>query len=455
MREKILYLDCASGIAGDMFVASMLDLGADEKKMRKALAGIPGEPFRLRIGRRNRSGIDCCDFDVVLDPEYETHDHDMEYLFGHETGSEEDGDHSGHHDHDDHGHHHHVHRSLADVLKIIQGCEMTQRARETAEKIFRILAEAEAKAHGMTAETVHFHEVGAIDSIADIIAAAVCFDDLQVERVVVSPLFEGSGSVRCAHGILPIPVPAVANIAADSGLKLQISHSTRGEFITPTGAAIAAALRTDEELPDSFTVGRIGLGAGKREYKRPNFLRAMLIEPEETKNPDAGPFGRETLSSADGREMPNSPGDQVWMLESDIDDVTGEELGYLLERLMENGARDVHYLPVFMKKSRPAWQLQVICREEEREKIEAMIFAETTTIGIRRVRMERSVLSRKKICVQTEAGPADVKMVETCGNKRYYPEYDSVRRLCEKTGMPYRKCYRMIQKSAEKQADIS
>lgn len=449
MKKNTLYLDCASGISGDMFVAAMLDLGADQDKVKRALAGIPGGHFQIKISRVAKSGIDCCDFDVVLDAEHETHDHDMEYLFG--DGHEHEHDHDGHahghehehehehgHDHDGHGHHH-EHRSLSDVLEILSGCEMTDGARALAEKIFRILADAEAKAHGMTEGTVHFHEVGAIDSIADITAAAVCFDDLEIGRVILSPLFEGSGTVRCAHGRLPIPVPAVANIVAGSGLRLQISQETKGEFVTPTGAAIAAAIRTDDRLPASFSVKKIGLGAGKRAYDRPNFLRAMLIGEEPESGTDTG------VSAAAGETA-----DAVWKLETDIDDSAGEAFGHLLDRLMSGGALDAHFLPVYMKKNRPAYQLQVICHDADREKLEKIIFQETTTIGIRRARMERTVLPRESRTVDTPYGPATVKVCDVFGEKRIYPEYDSILAVCEDGGLTYGDGYRVIVDAAEK-----
>lgn len=432
--KNTLYLDCASGISGDMFVAALLDLGADEKKVRQALEDIPGGHFQIRIGRSVKSGIDCCDFDVVLDAEHETHDHDMDYLFGSETHChgetqpchDHGGEHHGHDHEDAHHHHHHAHRSLSDVLGILDGCRMSDGARRLAEKIFRILAAAEAKAHGMTAETVHFHEVGAIDSIADITAAAVCFDDLKIGKVYISPLFEGGGTVRCAHGVLPIPVPAVANVIAASDLTLKIDPDTMGEFVTPTGAAIAAAIVTEKAQPGPFSVKKIGLGAGKRTYSRPNFLRAMLIEENGTESEDS-----------------------VWKLETDVDDTEGEAFGYLLEQLMEEGALDAHFLPVYMKKNRPAYQLQVICTESRREALEKRIFLETTTIGIRRVKMDRTVLPRSEREVVTEYGTARVKICEAGGERRIYPEYESIRELCERTGFSYRECRNIILRAAE------
>ena len=306
MNEKkdALYLECYSGISGDMVTAALLDLGADEVVLRKALASLPLDGFSINISRVKKAGLDACDFDVVLDAEHENHDHDMAYLYGgveecghtHDVHEHNHDEHDHHHDEDGHEHRHghcchdhaaehchdhehdHAHRGLAEVLDILNKADLTDRARATAVRIFTILGQAEAKAHGATLETVHFHEVGAVDSIVDITAAAVCLDNLGIEDVIVPVLYEGTGSIRCAHGVLPIPVPAVVNIAAAEHLNLHIT-SAKGEYVTPTGAAIAAAVRTSDQLPAEFTVSKIGLGAGKREQELPGLVRAMLIRP--------------------------------------------------------------------------------------------------------------------------------------------------------------------------------
>lgn len=273
-----MYLECLSGISGDMFVAAMLDLGADEAKLRECLSSVPMEGFQVEISRVKKSGLDACDFLVILDEEHENHDHDMDYLHGHAHEHEHIHEHHHSHEHETHHQEHsHAHRGLSEISGIINSTAMTESAKQLAVKIFDIVAEAEAKAHGMPKDQVHFHEVGAVDSIVDIIAAAVCMDDLGIQEVVVPELYEGKGTVRCQHGILPIPVPAVANIAEKHHICLHVTD-VEGELVTPTGAAIAAAIRTTEKLPESFYINRIGLGAGKREYKTAGLLRAMLIE---------------------------------------------------------------------------------------------------------------------------------------------------------------------------------
>lgn len=246
--NRQLYLECYSGISGDMTVAALLDLGADEQILRKALASLPVGGFEIAVTRKVKSGLDVCDFDVILDAEHENHDHDMEYLHGHDHQHTHDHEHvhedgsvhtheHHHHDHShehhhDHGHHH-EHRGLHEILHIIEHADMTERAKETAVRIFQILAEAESKAHGVPADQVHFHEVGAVDSIVDILAVAVCLDNLDITEVIVPFLCEGQGSIRCQHGIIPVPVPAVVNIAQAHGLTLKPT-GVQGELVTPT-----------------------------------------------------------------------------------------------------------------------------------------------------------------------------------------------------------------------------
>ncbi len=285
---KSLYLECNAGISGDMLVAALLDLGADKDALAKALDSIPAKGFSYNISRVSKAGVDCCDFDVILDAEHENHDHDMAFLHGdatvhvheheHHHEHEHCHKHEHAHEHAPHEHHHkHEHRGLKEVVAVINATQMTDAARALALKIFDIIAEAEGKAHAVAKEDVHFHEVGAIDSIVDIVAIAVCADSLGVKSVIVPELCEGRGTVRCQHGVLPVPVPATANIMQRFGFNVRLLP-VQGEFVTPTGAAAAAALKTSDELPEQFKILAIGLGAGKRSYERPSILRALLIE---------------------------------------------------------------------------------------------------------------------------------------------------------------------------------
>ena len=428
---KSLYLECYSGISGDMTVAALLDLGADQRVLEEVLGSLPVQGFEIKVSRVKKSGIDACDFDVILDKEIDGHDHDMEYLHGqgHEDGTRHEHEHEQEHEDEpshehSHGHSHemsHHHRGMKEIRQIIEASKMTDRARKTALAIFEILAEAEAKAHNVPVEEVHFHEVGAVDSIVDILSVAVCLDNLGITEVIVPVLYEGTGTIRCQHGILPVPVPAVTNIVQQYGLELKITPVS-GELVTPTGAAIVAAVRTSCKLPENFTIEKTGMGAGKRNYECPGILRAMLINTE--------------VSDSDHS-------DHIYKLETNIDDCSGEILGFVMERLFEAGARDVHYTPVYMKKNRPAWLLTVICKEEDIQGMEALIFAETTSIGIRRVRMERTILPRKKIKVMIPFGEVEVKICGPEGAQKCYPEYESLAKICRKTGISYSEAYQM------------
>ena len=446
--DKKLYLDCGSGISGDMFVAAMIDLGADPDALQKALDSIPADGFFVEIGRVKKSGIDCCDFHVYLDDDCENHDHDMDYLYGNLTpaaGSgcscHEEPDREEHHchcheeGHDGEAHHccrqgkdhHHTHRGLAEILPMIDACDMTETAKALARKIFRIIGEAEAKAHDLPLDEVHFHEVGALDSIVDVVAAAVTFDSLHIKEVVVPKLTEGTGTVRCRHGVMPVPVPATVNIVSAYKIPMELTGA-KGEYVTPTGAAIAAAISTSHQLPPSFVIKKAGLGAGKRIYTdRSGILRAFLIQGEE-----------------------NEDRDKVVKLETDIDDCSGEVLGYVMKKLFKAGAKDVHYAPVFMKKNRPAWEMAVICREDKVEELEQIIFTETTTIGIREYPLRRSVLKREEKEVKTVYGKAAVKQVSLGKITRSYPEYETVKKLAKKNKVPFIEVFDAVKEAAKK-----
>ena len=256
-----------------MTVAALLDLGADQNVLNKALQSLPVKGFRTNITRVEKDGLTACDFMVVLDEEYENHDHDMSYLHGKGclTDKKKRTDYSEVNSNGSEGF-----RTLSDIKDILFRTEMTENARKLSFRIFDILAKGEAKAHGIGMEQVRFHEKGAVDTIVDIVSVAVCMDNLGISKVFVSPLCEGRGFIRSRNGMLPIPVPAVANIVADNGLILYRTDY-EGEFVTPTGAAIAAALKTTDTFPKKFKTHGIGLGAGKRKYKLPGILKAAII----------------------------------------------------------------------------------------------------------------------------------------------------------------------------------
>ncbi len=424
---RTLYLECYSGISGDMTVGALLDLGAGEEALRAALAGLPVQGYELKIGRTKKCGIDACDFDVVLDDHEQEHHHSQDQESGH--------DHHHSHDHG-HEHHHgagHIHRDYRSIMEMLDEAALLPEVRTLAKKIFRIVGEAEAHVHGCPLEAVHFHETGAVDSIVDIVGTAACIVDLDIADVYVSPLYEGCGHVWCQHGRIPVPAPAVAQISVQEKLELQLTD-TKGELVTPTGAAIAAALRTKLGRPDTLCIEKIGIGAGKKDFAHANILRAMLLS-----------------DSGDKKKRDNE--DEIWILETNLDDTTGEALGFAMEQLLEAGVRDVSYTPIYMKKNRPAWRLEVLCKEPEVEKAEEIIFLHTTAIGLRKRKEIRRILPRKIVTIRGAFGEARVKVCLFGDVWQIYPEYESVRSIVQKTGRPYQDIYREITEEAWKQSE--
>ena len=337
----------------------------------------------------------------------------------------------------------HVHRHLSDILAMIDAGRLTQRQKELASNIFRRLAEAEAKAHGCDIEKVHFHEVGAADSIADIVGAAVGCDLLDVERIVASPVPTGTGTIRIAHGLLSVPAPATAELLR--GIPLARS-SVEAELTTPTGAAILATL-VDEFGPlPAMTVERIGCGAGQRDIEeQPNILRLFVGQTAEP--PACSETDQDGHDGQDGAEC-------CWMLETNLDDISGELIAYCAERLRVAGALDVFTTAVTMKKNRPGVVLSVLCRESDLESLETIIFDETTTLGLRRWPVSRRVLRRRPHEVETAWGPVIGKIAWPGSEQdsglagesdetrpRFSPEFESCRQVAQRHGVPLRRVY--------------
>jgi len=435
---KYLYLDGSCGISGDMTVAALLGLGASREKLDAAIAGLGLEGVHIHVENSKSYSIAGLSFAVHV------HGHDADHVHSHEEGYVEHCEtkddrrktkecHEGHH-------HHHEHRHLSEVYEILDRAAnagaVTPRALETAKKIFRIIAEAEAKAHGVPVEEVHFHEVGAVDSIVDILAVAVLADDLGIENCIVTGLNEGSGFVETQHGQLPIPVPAVAHIAEAAGIALHITE-TKGEMVTPTGAGIVAALRTQETLPASYKILKSGVGLGKRDFGRANFLRAQIIEDS------AGDKGDDATSTTTGC----TPADcNVFQIEANIDDSTPEELGYAMDKIFEAGARDVHFTPCFMKKNRMGTLLCALADSEHLAAVEKAILLHTSTVGVRRFPVERTCMARSTFEVETEFGKVRVKKSVLGDIEKIKPEFDDLKACADKAGVPIRE----IQKAVEK-----
>ena len=394
---KLAYLDCASGISGDMTLGALVDAGVDLADLNQAIEslGLPG--CRLVAEAVKKNGFRATQVTVEYEPE-------------------------------------HVHRHLADILGLIDASSVLSVPQgESARRIFTRLAEAEAKVHGTTIDKVHFHEVGAADSIADIVGAAVGFDLLGAERIVASAIPTGSGKIRIAHGECSVPAPATAELLR--GIPLAES-SIECELTTPTGAAILATMVDSFGPLPSMRIAGIGCGAGQRDLDRqPNLLRLIVGE---------------SIDSTRSESDDSSGADEVWVLETNLDDTSGELIGYCTSLLWDAGALDVYTTGIQMKKNRPGVKLSVLCREREIRPVEAILFAETATLGVRRWPVSRHVLDRRPYQVQTEWGPIDGKIGWLSGEPpRFSPEFESCRRVASERGVPLREVYEMARRAFE------
>ena len=418
MREKILYFDCSAGISGDMTLGALIDLGADKNAFLTELEKLHLEGYEIAFETTQRNAITATHVNVILTGQEQAHDHTHihEHIHDHGHTHEHDHEHTHGHEHSHDHEHGHFHRSFRDIRQMIQNSELSKEVKDLSLRIFTRVARAEAKVHHKDIEEVQFHEVGAVDSIVDIVGSAILITMLKPDRICASVVQDGHGFVHCQHGMLSVPVPAVCEIFAESdALIRQIDVDT--ELVTPTGAAIIS------ELADSFgtmpvmTIDKIGWGAGTKILKIPNLLKVTL--------------GYQETVSDNYTEQ-----DEIMVLETNLDDCTGEMLGAAMEILMENGALDAFYTPIFMKKNRPAWCLTVLARPEDTEKMERLIFLHTTTIGIRRHLDQRRILKREKAVVPTAYGELQVKRVVLEDGYRDYPEYESAKKLAVETGKP-------------------
>jgi uncharacterized protein (TIGR00299 family) protein len=383
---KVAHFDCFSGISGDMTLGALIDAGVDAEAIRSGIASL-GLPIRLEI-EKVRKGNFAATYVHVEAPEEDTH------------------------------------RFLPDVEEILGRGHLTARQRELALRIFRRLAEAEAAVHGMPLEKVHFHEVGALDSLADIAGSAIGLDLLGVDRFTSRSVPTGSGMVPCAHGLMPIPAPGTAELL--KGVPLAKSE-IKAELTTPTGAAILTSIVREWIDQPVMTVERIGHGAGKRNFvEQPNILRLFVGEV-----PGLPSVGLEN--------------DCVWVLETNLDDLPAEVIGYCYERLFAAGALDVYTVPIFMKKNRPGVQLSVIAPESAVPELEDILFRETTTLGIRRCRMERTKLNRRAHTVSTPWGTVQGKLAWR-GNQPpiFSPEYEDCARIAREHKIPLREVFKKL-----------
>ncbi|MCX7635264.1 MAG: nickel pincer cofactor biosynthesis protein LarC [Syntrophales bacterium] len=378
-EDRILYFDCFSGISGDMAVAALLDLGVEEGALRRQLAGLALPGFAVEISQTRRGGIRARRFVV------KTVDHD------------------------------HEHRNIHDIYGILDRSDLVDEVRELSKRIFRILAVAEATVHGIAVDEVHFHELGAVDSLVDIVSFSLCYHILRPTRVWASPINLGCGTVRCAHGILPVPAPAVAELAR--GVPVYGHAVPPRELTTPTGLALLKGICQDFGPLPAVTPEGIGYGAGAGEGELPNVLRVF--------------WGKKTATP-----------EEVVVLETNLDDMNPQFYGYVCDKLWAAGARDVFITPIYMKKNRPGQMLSIICDRQDAARIEEVLFRETTTTGIRIVRCERRKLARESSSLATPWGAIRVKIARGDGGLfKYQPEYDDCRAAAERSGRPLREIY--------------
>lgn len=399
--KKILYFDCSSGISGDMTLGALLDLGLDREQFLEELGKLHLDGYEIAFERTSRNAVGALHVNVKLKQEGPPgHDHGH----GHEHGACHEGPHGYEHSH--------THRSFRDIRELILGSELSEEVKDLSLRIFTRVARAEAKVHQKSMDEVHFHEVGAVDSIVDIVGSAVLLQMIKPDAVYASVVQEGHGFVQCQHGLLSVPVPAVSEIAAASHMVMrQIDVDT--ELVTPTGAAIIAEIASSFGVMPEMRIRKTGWGAGTKILKIPNLLKVVL-----------GEAVREESWLQD----------EVMVLQTNLDDCTGEMLGAAMEKLFQEGALDVFYTPVYMKKNRPAWQLTVLARPSDADKMEKLIFCHTTTIGIRKHLEKRSILEREGDVVSTPYGELQVKKVSLGEGTRSYPEYESAVQLAEKSG---------------------
>ena len=418
MEKRILYFDCFSGISGDMTIGALLDLGIDQDLFLAELNKIHLDEFEIEIKRGLKKGISGTDFTVHLthqehSHEEHTHEHEDDHNH-HEHTHEHHHDHSHEHEHT-HEHHHtekphdHAHtRNLSDIYKIIDSSDLSEYVKIASKKIFLIVAEAEAKIHAKTIDEVHFHEVGAVDSIVDIIGAAICVEMLQIDEIQCSEINLGSGFVHCEHGVFPVPAPATLEIL--KGVPVY-SKNAKKELTTPTGAAILKALCSEFGSLPEFVIQKIGYGLGKRDMETPNVLRVIVGK----------------------KKSPST----LTMLETNIDNMNPEIYSYLFPKLFDNKALDVFVTPILMKKNRPANILSVLCNEEMAGQLEEILFTETSTLGIRKYKVEREELQREFKNITTRYGMITVKYAFRNGKLlKFTPEYEDCRLIAEKTNIP-------------------
>jgi TIGR00299 family protein len=429
---KVLYYDCFSGISGDMNLGALVDIGVDKEYLINELLKLNISGYELMIKRDVKNGISGTKVDVILE---DGHSHDEDHNHGK--------DHHHNHDHNDHQHEHqhhhnhihkeaihHEHRNLRDIENIIQSSSLNENIKSISLKIFKKVAEAEAKVHNKSIAEVHFHEVGAVDSIVDIVGAAICLDYLKVDKIKCSTIEVGSGFVKCAHGLLPIPAPATAEILKDTPIKANVPF----EATTPTGAAILAYAVDEFTDSKNFSIKRIGYGIGTKDNKDvPNILRVFI--------------GEDNLMDGVKDECKDTEflQDEVEVMECNIDDMNPELYEYIMEQLFANGALDVYMIPIIMKKERPGVKLNVLYTADKEKIIREIVLMQTTTLGFRKYRAQRNMLKREFSKIKTKYGEITVKNAYYNGKIiKSKPEYEECKRIALDNNININEVYKEV-----------
>ncbi len=389
---RTLYFDCFAGASGDMILGALVAAGAEPALLKEQLSRLGIDGFSVEFASTSRAGIGSTFARVITRPE-------------------------------------HSHRGLRDIQKIIASSELSNTTKELSSRVFQRLGEAEARVHNQPLEQVHFHEVGALDAIVDVVGAAICFELLDIERFVCSPIHVGSGTVEMEHGTFPVPPPAVVELL--KGVPIYAT-GIKGELITPTGAAIITSVCNEFGPIPRLRLEQIGYGAGSREYDNfPNTLR-VLIGDDQTQSPAA---------------------ELLWMIETNVDDMSPQIFSHVMEKALELGALDCYLTPVQMKKNRPGVLLSILCRSSQRESLGRMLFAETTTLGIRFYEIWREALERRIERVETDYGAIDVKVASLNGNViNVMPEFEQCRAAAQKAGVPLRQVQEAVRAALAKES---
>ncbi len=437
-KKKVLYLDCGMGAAGDMLGAALYELldDHDRKKYIEEINSAGIEGVTVEAHPDTKAGIAGTHMSVKIDgveeddhdhhDHHHEHHHDHHHDHDHDHGFEDDHDHEHHHDHD---HYHHHHASLKDVHDMIEATSFSANVKADACAVYDLIAAAESRAHGKEVSEIHFHEVGMKDAVIDVLGACRLIEMISPDEIIASPIRTGFGDVKCAHGIVPVPAPATAYLL--EGIPAY-AGDIRGEMCTPTGAAILKHFAAKYcEMPAMITEA-VGYGCGKKEFERANCVRAMIGTVSDSMANESG------ISNPNDQSEKKASSTGVVELSTNIDDMTGEALGFAAEIMREEGALDVYFTPVYMKKNRPGYILTVLCRSEDEEKMSGLFFKHTSTWGIRRREVERRYMDTRIEKRDTEFGPVRFKVGEGYGITKSKPEYEDIARIAAEKSLSVR-----------------